>query len=173
MATVAVGGALLSAALLVSRARRRAAAPAGEQERQYDIVVVGASNIDLITYCDRCPQPGETIHGDTFQQGFGGKGANQAVMAAKLGARTEIVTCVGNDSFGDDTIANFSSSGIGGAGVLRAPGSEPSGVAPIWVDGKGENRILIVNGLMTSFFLPSPTKARPRARVQAGCWCAN
>jgi ribokinase len=66
-------------------------------------------------------------------------------MAARLGARNaEIVTCVGNDGFGDETVRNFAVCGMGGAGVMRAP--EPTGVAPIWVDGDGENRILIVNG---------------------------
>jgi ribokinase len=117
-----------------------------ESKKTTDVVVVGASNIDLITYCKRCPGPGETIHGDLFEQGFGGKGANQAVMASKLGAKTEIVTCVGNDGFGDETVANFKSKGLGISGVLRAPGNQATGVAPIWVDANGENRILIVNG---------------------------
>ena len=150
-------GALLATAFLVSRAKRKAKESIDSPRRCYDVLVVGASNIDLITYCQRCPKPGETIHGDTFQQGFGGKGANQAVMAAKLGARTEIVTCLGNDGFGDATIANFSKNGITGRGVLRSPGSEPSGVAPIWVDSAGENRILIVNGANDSL-LPKHVK---------------
>ena len=56
------------------------------------------------------------------------------------------MTCVGNDGFGDETVTNFASNGLGLEGVLRAPGNQPTGVAPIWVDAKGENRILIVNG---------------------------
>ena len=107
-------------------ARSSSCAPA-PAAKCYDVVVVGASNIDLITYCARCPGPGETIHGESFAQGFGGKGANQAVMAARLGACTEIVTCVGNDGFGDETVANFAECGMGGAGVLRAPGAEQGG----------------------------------------------
>jgi len=131
--------------LLLKRATTRANTTT-VQVKSTDVVVVGASNMDLITYCNRVPGPGETIHGKTFEQGFGGKGANQAVMAAKLGANTEIVTCVGNDGFGDETVTNFASNGLGLEGVLRAPGNQPTGVAPIWVDAKGENRILIVNG---------------------------
>ena len=139
-----------AASLLIHRARVAHNTPAhhtpAAPKTKTDVVVVGASNIDLITYCDRCPGPGETIHGKTFAQGFGGKGANQAVMAAKLGADTEIVTCVGTDGFGDATVANFAANSLSCRGVLRATGSESTGVAPIWVDANGENRILIVNG---------------------------
>ena len=126
--------------------KKQAGKNVNTQPKTTDVVVVGASNMDLITYCQRCPEPGETIHGKTFEQGFGGKGANQAVMAAKLGAKTNIVTCIGNDGFGDQTVANFVANGLGNTGVMRAPGTQPTGVAPIWVDANGENRILIVNG---------------------------
>ena len=74
--TALLGGAV-STALVVSRARRRQDPGATARCKHHDVVVVGASNIDLITYCARCPSAGETIHGDTFLQGFGGKGANQ------------------------------------------------------------------------------------------------
>lgn len=132
--------------LLYKRQTSSSSKPKPPPHKTSDVVVVGASNMDLITYCQRCPHAGETIHGYTFQQGFGGKGANQAVMSAKLGAKTNIITCVGNDSFGDDTVLNFTANGLECSGVLRAPGKEPTGVAPIWVDAAGENRILIVNG---------------------------
>jgi len=135
-----------AAGVIVQRRRSNTSSTSSTSNKTTDVVVVGASNMDLITYCKRIPGPGETIHGDTYEQGFGGKGANQAVMAAKLGAKTNIVTCIGNDGFGDETLRNFQNHGLGHLGVIRAPGREPTGVAPIWVDSKGENRILIVNG---------------------------
>jgi sugar/nucleoside kinase (ribokinase family) len=76
------------------------------------VCVVGASNIDLISYVPRLPALGETLHGTRFSTGFGGKGANQAVMAAKLGAEVVIVTKLGRDDFGDRTLDNFRRFGI-------------------------------------------------------------
>ena len=74
-----------------------------------NICVVGACNIDLISYIPRMPAIGETLHGSKFRMGFGGKGANQAVMAAKLGANVSIITKLGRDTFGEDTLKNFES----------------------------------------------------------------
>ncbi len=82
------------------------------------ISVVGASNIDLISYVPRLPRMGETLHGSRFHMGFGGKGANQAVMAAKLGAEVAVVTKLGRDIFGENTLRNFSSLGIDTTHVL-------------------------------------------------------
>ena len=67
------------------------------------ICVVGAANLDLISYVPRLPKLGETLHGSKFHMGFGGKGANQAVMAAKLGAQVSMVTKLGRDVFGENT----------------------------------------------------------------------
>ncbi len=111
---------------------------------QRGIVVVGSTNIDLIAYADRLPEDGETVLGREFRQGFGGKGANQAVMAARLLMDVAIVNAVGDDGYGTATIANFEAEGISTAYVVRVPGS--SGVAPIWVDGRGGNRIIVVPG---------------------------
>lgn len=109
------------------------------------ICVVGAALIDLISYVPRLPRVGETLHGKDFSMGFGGKGANQAVMAAKLGAQVSLVTALGRDVFGDGTLANLRSFGIDTANILVVEGA-PSGVAPITVDESGANAIIIVTG---------------------------
>jgi ribokinase len=107
--------------------------------------VVGAALIDLISYVPRLPAAGETLHGHEFRTGFGGKGANQAAMAAKLGARVSIVTRVGRDTFGDSMLENFRALGVDTSHV-GVDESVSSGVAPIAVDPNGENAIVIVTG---------------------------
>ncbi|MCZ7534384.1 MAG: ribokinase [Acidimicrobiia bacterium] len=109
------------------------------------IVVVGSMNVDQIATCDRFPQDGETLMGISYAQGFGGKGANQAVMAARLGADVRFVGQVGDDDLGQATIENFRAHSVDVAGIGMSPGM-PSGVAPIWVDRNGTNRILVVAG---------------------------
>lgn len=110
------------------------------------ICVVGASNIDLISYAPRLPKLGETVPGTRFQIGFGGKGANQAVMAAKLGAAVTIVTKVGDDLFGNDVRRNFASLGMDTTYVSVAADSF-TGVAPIWVEeASGNNAIIVALG---------------------------
>lgn len=108
------------------------------------IVVVGSSNIDMIAYAQRLPEKGETVYGDSFALGFGGKGANQAVMSSRFGAHVHMVNTLGEDVFGDTTIANFQEQGINTSYISRVTGS--SGVAPIWVEPDGTNRIIIVPG---------------------------
>lgn len=108
------------------------------------IAVVGSTMIDLIAYPPRVPTAGETIQGRDFQLGFGGKGANQAVMARLLGAQVAMVNALGDDVFGDMTVANFGSFGIDATHLARVPGS--SGVASIWVEPDGTNRIICVAG---------------------------
>lgn len=108
--------------------------------------MVGSSNIDLISRVPRLPMPGETLIGSKFQMGFGGKGANQAVMAAKLGAQVSVVTKVGDDIFGHDTRKNYEKHGIDITYVLF-DSERFSGVAPIAVDeNTGANSIIIVPG---------------------------
>ncbi|HEV3199501.1 MAG TPA: ribokinase [Bryobacteraceae bacterium] len=109
------------------------------------IVVVGSANVDLTTFTDQFPRPGETIFGREFHLGFGGKGANQAVAARLCGARVSMVARVGEDLFGAATIQNFTSRGVDASHVLITPGVS-SGVAPIFVDSAGQNRILVVKG---------------------------
>src|SRR6266487_817897 len=100
--------------------------------------------IDLVAYADRLPDDGETVVGTSYQTGFGGKGANQAVVAARFGARVAMVNTLGDDSHGTAYLERFAAEGIDTTFVRRAPGS--SGVAPIWVDASGTNRIIIVPG---------------------------
>jgi len=109
------------------------------------VVVVGSANIDLTTFTDRFPRPGETIFGDRFDLGFGGKGANQAVAASFCGAEAHMVARVGDDLFGPPTIQNFKALGIGARHIKRVKGVS-SGVAPIFVDKSGQNRIFVVKG---------------------------
>jgi len=109
------------------------------------IVVVGSANVDLTTFNDTFPRPGETIFGKSFDLGFGGKGANQAVAARLCGADVAMVAKVGNDLFGPATIKNFESKGIDASHVVIANGVS-SGVAPIFVDPSGQNRIIVIKG---------------------------
>ncbi len=109
------------------------------------IAVVGSANMDLTTFTDQFPRPGETIFGREFNLGFGGKGANQAVAARLCGAEVAMIVRVGDDLFGEATIANFRAVGIDTSQVRVTPGVS-SGVAPIFVDSSGQNRILVVKG---------------------------
>jgi ribokinase len=118
------------------------------------IAVIGSANIDLVAYVDRLPGPGETVLGRRFAQSFGGKGANQAVMASRLGARVAFVGAVGDDSYAGQTIASFRGEEVDIEGLARVPG--PSGLASIWVEPDGTNRIVVIAGANG---LVSPTDA--------------
>ena len=109
------------------------------------IVVVGSTMMDLVAYAPVLPSAGQTQRGTEFRMGFGGKGANQAVMAAALGAEVVFVNRVGDDFFGELTRKHLAEQGI----ALRLGDPVPSvstGVAPIWVEPSGANRIIIVPG---------------------------
>lgn len=108
------------------------------------IAVVGSAMLDMTCYADRLPISGETLIGNFFTTGFGGKGANQAVMAARCGAEVFMVGSVGKDVFGDSITANLQSSGVNTD--FLAISDAATGVAHIWVDSEGENRILIIPG---------------------------
>ena len=109
------------------------------------IAVVGSANTDLITFASAFPRPGETIFGTNFDLGFGGKGANQAAAASLCGGRVLMVAKVGQDLFGEATIKNFASLGIDTTHV-RIVQDAPTGVAPIFVEPGGQNRIIVVKG---------------------------
>ncbi|MFT7287248.1 MAG: ribokinase [Halieaceae bacterium] len=109
------------------------------------IAVIGSCMVDLIAYTDTIPKAGETLVAREFAMGCGGKGANQAVAASKLGAEVLMMGRVGDDSFADKTLANFDDYGVSTEFVTRVPGVS-SGVAPIWVDADSQNRILIIPG---------------------------
>ncbi len=113
--------------------------------RRPRIAVVGSANIDLTTFTDQFPKPGETIFGQKFDLGFGGKGANQAVAARLCGVDVFMVARVGSDLFGPATIENFKKLGIDATHVKQVEGLS-SGVAPIFVEPDGQNRILVVKG---------------------------
>ncbi len=109
------------------------------------IAVIGSANIDLTTFTDQFPKPGETLFAPRFDLGFGGKGANQAVAARLCGAEVFMVARVGSDLFGPATIENFRKQGIDPTHVKQVEGLS-SGVAPIFVERNGQNRILVVKG---------------------------
>jgi ribokinase len=110
-----------------------------------NILVVGSSNTDMIIRVPRIPKPGETILGGAFSMASGGKGANQAVAAARAGGRVTFVARVGDDVFGERALANFTADGIDTRFVFRTPGSA-SGIALINVDERGENSISVASG---------------------------
>jgi ribokinase len=108
-----------------------------------ELTVVGSTNLDLVGRVERLPQPGETLGGASFERHPGGKGANQAVGAARLGANVRFVGAVGDDSFADEALAGLRQAGCSLA--VRTVG-EPTGVALIYVDGAGENTIVVAAG---------------------------
>jgi len=115
------------------------------------VVVVGSLNMDLVARAPRLPVPGETLSGTAFTTVPGGKGANQAVASARLGAPTAMIGCVGDDAFGTELTAGLRADGIDTAGVRVAAGTA-SGVALIVVDEQGRNGIVVVpgaNGLLS------------------------
>lgn len=130
------------------------------------IVVFGSINMDLVVRTPRLPAPGETLTGHTFFTAPGGKGANQAVACARLGALTRMVGRVGNDLFGEQLRISLRSAGVLDDDVLTTPG--PSGVALIAVDDAAENTIVIVpgaNGAVSSEDIPRLEQALDGARV--------
>ncbi|MBO0812438.1 MAG: ribokinase [Microlunatus sp.] len=137
---------------------------------QPNVCVVGAANIDLISYVPRLPELGETLHGSSFRTGFGGKGANQAVMAAKLGATVSLVTKVGEDDFGSETLDNLRRLGIDIGQVSRTDAA-PTGVAPIFVDPAGKNAIVIVTGANDLLDAGDIAAARPAMRAAGVVIC--
>jgi ribokinase len=108
------------------------------------IAVVGSAMMDLTAYADVLPEPGQTLAGQLFTTGFGGKGANQAVMAAHCGAQVHFIGKLGKDVFGSAIADNFVKVGINSQYVDQS--ETPTGIAHICVDGNGENRIIIIPG---------------------------
>ena len=108
------------------------------------ILVVGSSNTDMTVKTKYLPKPGETVLGNEFTMGPGGKGANQAVAASRLGGEVKFICKVGRDIFGDNAIAHYVDEKLDTAGILRS--DLPSGVALISVDEKAENSIVVASG---------------------------
>lgn len=115
------------------------------------ICVVGSINLDMNAYVERFPRPGETLHGHRFTTGYGGKGANQAVMTARLGGQVSMVGRVGDDIFGQDMRRNLANEGIRTDFIFESQGVS-SGVAVITIEETGQNNIVVIagaNGLVT------------------------
>lgn len=108
------------------------------------LVVIGNANVDLSTYLDQVPEQGETVLGTGFSIGMGGKGANQAVAAARAGADVAFIGRIGDDVFGDMVLDTLTSEGLNLESLARVPGS--SGVASIYVESGGANRIVVFPG---------------------------
>lgn len=108
------------------------------------MLVVGSANMDIVVRAPRAPKAGETVPGLGYALYPGGKGANQAVAAARAGATVRLVACVGRDAYGDTLLASLAADQIDTAAVRRA--DDPTGVALITVDADGENRIIVVPG---------------------------
>ncbi|WP_305782994.1 ribokinase [Symbioplanes lichenis] len=113
------------------------------------IVVAGSANMDLVGLAERLPQPGETVLGDDFLMTPGGKGANQAIAAARAGGDTTFLGAIGSDAFGVTIKARLNASGVDTENVRTSYGS--SGVAVIMVDRRGENSILVSPGANSTF----------------------
>jgi ribokinase len=129
------------------------------------ILVVGSSNTDMIIKVRRIPKPGETILGGEFAMAAGGKGANQAVGAARAGGAVTFIARVGRDMFGDKAVSGFIADGINVDHVVRDR-TAPSGVALIFVAENGENSIAVASGANANLALADLKKAR-RAFSQA------
>ncbi len=109
------------------------------------VTVVGSCNLDLVAFCESLPRPGETLTASDFERVPGGKGANQAVAAARLGADVRFVGCVGNDEHGRLAVAGLEEAGVD-LGGLRRTDDEPTGIALITVSEGGDNQIVVVPG---------------------------
>jgi ribokinase len=123
------------------------------------IIVIGSSNTDMVIKADRLPVPGETVIGGTFFMNPGGKGANQAVAAARLGGNVTFISKTGNDVFGKQSIELFNSENINTNYIFSDP-KNPSGVALITVDSNGENSIVVASGANASLCPADIEKAK-------------
>jgi ribokinase len=165
-------------------ARPGGSAPISPSPPPPSLTVVGSVNLDLVARVERLPRPGETVSGATFERFPGGKGANQAVAAARLGADVRFVGCVGTDPYADEALAGLREAGV----ELDVKTVEAAtGVALILVDAAGENTITVAPGAnaeVGEFELPAsdgvltqleiPDAAVARARAQAGSlFCVN
>lgn len=152
------------------------------------VVVVGSVNVDLVVALERLPAPGETVSGGSFRRHGGGKGANQAVAAARAGAQVAIVGCVGDDADGAAALAELAAAGVDVAHVSRSA-AEHTGVAVIAVDRDGRNQIAVAPGanrlvgpfppavldgppgaVLLSFEAPDPVLAEAAACARARGW---
>ena len=123
-----------------------------------NIIVVGSLNMDLVVHAPRHPHGGETLLGSGFATHSGGKGANQAVAAARLGGHVTLIGCVGNDAFGQTLIGGLQADGID-ASYVRIDQQQRTGVALITIDAAGENTIVVAPGANAALTLDDITQA--------------
>jgi ribokinase len=123
------------------------------------LTVVGSINLDLVAFCEKLPRPGETVTDARFERHPGGKGANQAVAAARLGASVRMIGCVGRDAHAGEALAGLREAGVE---LDLQETDEPTGVALITVDASGENEIVVAPG--------ANTQLQPR-RVEGAVLC--
>lgn len=124
------------------------------------IVVIGSSNTDMIIHCDRLPVQGQIVAGGHFAMRSGGKGANQAVAIARMGGRVSLVTKIGNDLFGKQSLELYRSEGVSTDYVFSDP-NHPSGIGLIMADSSGEKYISIAQGAIRNLTVADVEKARP------------
>src|SRR5262245_45457433 len=134
------------------------------------ICVVGSTNVDLTVRAPRLPRPGETVLGSSFCVGFGGKGSNQAVMAARLGADVAFLSKVGTDPFGPQALDNLRRQGVATDHVLTHH-DLPTGTAFILVDGSAQNQIVVVPGANAALSPADVRAAAPLIRSSALLLC--
>ncbi len=125
-----------------------------------EVVVLGSLNMDLVVRTAHIPHPGETVHGTDFVTVPGGKGANQAAAAARLGAQVAMLGRVGADAFGEAMLANLRAQGVETTYIQHDPAA-PSGTALITVDAQGENTIVVAPGANGQVNLGDMKRARP------------
>ncbi|MEL7342651.1 MAG: PfkB family carbohydrate kinase, partial [Bacteroidota bacterium] len=128
------------------------------------LLVIGSANTDMVIKSPRFPAPGETILGGDFFMFQGGKGANQAVAAARLGAKVDFVCSLGDDVFGQNALAHYRQEGLEVSGAQVHQGMA-SGVAMINVNGEGENQIIVASG--SNAALSPAILEREKARLEA------
>ena len=129
------------------------------------VLIVGSVNLDIVATAPALPRPGETVIGATLQRHPGGKGANQALALARLGADVRLWARTGDDAFADEALALLKAEGVDLTHVVRLPGAS-TGVALIGVDGSGENQILVASGANAL-----PTPADLPARIDGALLC--
>lgn len=139
----------------------------------YDVAVLGSFMVDLISYVDKIPKVGETVHANAFNESFGGKGANQLIAATRLGSKTLFVGKLGNDSFGNKYLEHFRSEGVNTDFVEQCKDSH-TGIAQIIVSETGENQIVINAGANVNLKEEDYMKAKPvldNCKVSSSKYC--
>jgi ribokinase len=129
-------------------------------------VILGSANVDFIMRVPRLPARGETVTEGVFLQTYGGKGANQAVAAARAGARAAFIGCVGRDRYGDEAAANFDRDGLDISGLKRSA-TQPTGSALVMIDGQGMNYLTVAPGANHDL-LPADVEALRAVIASAG-----